>query len=171
MRDVAYSSALFKIFSIHPPASSEQLHSICMNKYFYFFVMFTLIALLSTGKVNAQAVTFIDPAFPTVPTNFSVDRGYITVLTGNLAILPSRSIDYSVTIYRRANFVDDGYVEIYSGTTGPTQVLGSSQSGRTDNLAIGSWRTIGNVESFRLTGNFLTNAIGAGHTNLYVAVV
>lgn len=138
-----------------------------MKKNLSALYIFAALILLLSRKADAQ-VTFTDSTFPYA--NFTA--GQATVLSGNVAILPARSESFSVTVYRPSGSNSNGYVDIYSGITGPVNLLsnniGSRNPSSSNNTNAHAWNSpSGGYESYVLLGTFDTGQIASNHLNLY----
>lgn len=74
-------------------------------------------------------------------------------------------------MYRSSTSTDDGYVSIYSGSTGPLHLLTSDivsqNTGASNNTKGRQWSTSGNVSNNYLSGTFSTGNIPVGDQKLY----
>lgn len=90
----------------------------------------------------------------------------ITPTNGSLSLSPARNIPFRITVYRPSNYLENGYVSIYSGVNGPDNQVTFANVGSVS-TSTGSWFTSSNYDTKILTGTFTTSDIRAGDTKLY----
>lgn len=121
------------------------------------------LVMMLIGTVSQAQVRFTTPLFPNMRTDFAVAVTPVaTVAAGYVPISPSAEYQFSVTVWRSTDNIDEGYVGLFSGVNSPDFQLATTGS-----TATTPWTSSGGEDSHFLRGTLNTSSIPAGHTKLY----
>lgn len=143
-----------------------------MKKHVYFSCLIAFMIFCLCHVAHAQTtVTFTTQGF-----SLDLVADGATISNGRcVTALPDRVATFQVSLYRPLNFIQDGYVVMYSGVTGPLHRLiddvdvgNSAQSTSLSNTNNRPWGRVNqSYETINVSGILRTRNILAGDVNLY----
>jgi hypothetical protein len=142
------------------------------------YLLAALIGILFSTRVQAQTFAFTSGGTPTDYTVVTSSGTFMAnTTTGSVPISPSTQPAFSITVYRQAGAVDNGYVTLVSATSTPTSAgnfntlisatTSQSNSSSQNTRSFPSWNRTGSSDYLTLRGSFSTSSIPPSDTKLY----